>query len=455
MKRLIPCILICVLTCACAAPTVTTIPESTVTETVIPKEDKIIKDSLLPIHVSQDDTLYRVYFSSSNPVQRLLTEDFTHHYGGKEYTVFKYYREHDILFFGADYSVKEGRVYCTLYQYANSQLTLRVENVLAGSLAFSENTAELAYIANAEGKDTLFKCSLNSIRSIGEADQCLFFNDDILYTKGGRLYYLSKDNTADLGKCGEIVEIFGDAVITKENTEHLQTDIKVFFPKNNTSYALKNIYFSNKYCINGYVTSNNKLYFLDKNGAQLIDDVICLEPVQGESGVVYSNHNGIFYSVGGKTTPLNIQGHPLSAYRTKGRLLIKTEDWLYDGSSQIGNPYRVRYLEGELYLMYKNNTVTGSIRKLDSAQTVVDNALLDMPFYSIGGKLCYFVKQSFMQDKYALKIDNYTFNDVDCTKAVYGSPTLDQIICFNTSNEAVLYINGQKELVFSNGKIYL
>jgi len=452
VKRILTCILVCLLLCGCSSPTLTLTSAPTVSPSAPAiKEDKASKDDLLPVHVGVDDALYRVYFSDSKPTSRILTEDFVHHYGGKEYAVLKYYREQDVLFFGADYSVKDGRVLCTLYRYSGAHQSVIAEKAVADSISFSSISPGVSFISIADGADTLFVHSLGTATTVGGADACLFFKDGVIYTSNGELYHLKDDKATALGSCKSLLGAFGDGITCEAG----ESSIKVFFPEDDVSYTVPDVYLEGDWCINGYVISGNKLCYLSANGPIILDDVVRLEPVQGENGVVYSNQKGIFYSLDGKTTPLNVMGHPLSAFRTKGRLLVKTEEWLYDGSSRIGDPFRVRYLEGELYLVYKNDDgLTASIRKLDSAQTLVPNILLNTPFYSIGGMLCYFVRQSFTDDKYALKIGEHTFYNADINKPVYGNSTLDQIIYFNVTCDAVIYIKGE-ELIFHQGKIYL
>ena len=106
-------------------------------------------------------------------------------------------------------------------------------------------------------------------------------------------------------------------------------------------------------------------------------------------------------------------------------------------------------------MLYKNSDkVTAVIRKLDGTSPVADKALADMPIYSVGGKIAYFVKQSFTKEIYRLRIGKELyFDNADPSIAPKGNSQLTEIL-FYRHDYPVVYYRG-KEYEFKNCKIYL
>ena len=206
--------------------------------------------------------------------------------------------------------------------------------------------------------------------------------------------------------------------------------------------------------VDGYLLTKNGIVYLDGEAVQSYGDRYAVE-VQGGEGIVGFDGSRCTYYFNGQTRLLNIDSLALEAHFVRGRLLVKTERWLYDGSSKIGDPYRVEHIDSDLYMLYKNpDGVTSSIRKLDGAEPVAQSVLADMPIYSVGGKIAYFVRQSFTKEIYRLKIGKDIYIDnVDPFIAPTGNSKLTEIL-FYRDGYPVLYYGGQLH-EFKNCKIYL
>lgn len=445
--------------CASQTPTVSPTPSAQPTVTA-PAEDGISKENLLPLHVSVDGILWRVYLSGGKPYKRVITDGFTLNYGGTEHSVIKFFRNEDVLFFGNNYSVKNGEVLCTLNRYSKQVLN-SYNNILAQSVTFGNDC--LAYISKENGQSKLYFCDLSGETQLIDTDvepNMAFINGDILYLKNGELYYkeLDKNTPQRLGKSGEILQVYSDTVITMASNEVSvfgTADINVFFPAQNKHYIIRDVKVLPRPCINGYVLSDGELYLLQTQGAVYIAKAQYVLPVQGGNGVVFYHGDKTTHCLNDAITVYSLAEPPLEAYYARGRLMIRTSQWLYDGQARIGNPDQVRFLDGELYMMYNNSDgVTATLRKLDGIAPIVTNALADMPFYSIGGKICYFFRQSFTSDDYRLASGDIRFDNIHPYMPIYGNSALSQIAAYNNQN-AVIVTASSIRIEFENGKIYL
>ena len=186
MKRLIAVLFIAVmLFCSCGPQEVIPTPTFAPEQTEPPKQDAV--SDMLPLHLSRDGALVRVFASHGSIVSVELNRDFSFNYGGKAYEIIKYYRENDLLFFGAEHSVKDGRAYCNLYLY-DGEVKLISKDVLSESVVFASDG--LAFVKDRE----LFirDAQDGKVKSVAyDVDDCLLAGDDIaslVYLSNARLY---------------------------------------------------------------------------------------------------------------------------------------------------------------------------------------------------------------------------------------------------------------------------
>ncbi len=448
----------------CASETVPSVTQpspSVMPSATSPSEDAMAKDNLLPLHVNSDGVLFRVYLSNGKPHKKVITDNFSLHYGGEEISVIKFYREKNLLYYADNYSVKQGKVLCNLNSYKDLHPVHSHQNILAKSVTFG--TDSVAYISVESGKNELYRCDASGntvlVDSGVSEDIAYVSGNDLVYLKNGILYYESQNGQpVELGKSGRILQSGNGMVITlASNNVSLASlaDVKVFFPNQQTNYVLKQALVNPEVCVNGYIISNGNLYSIQPQGAQYISQAQYVLPVQGGNGIIFYDGENAVHCINGMVTAYSLTEPPVDAYYARGRLIIRTAQWLYDGQSKIGDPDQVFFLGGELYMSYNNSDgITATLRKLDGIAPVVTNALANMPIYSVGGRICYFVRQSFTSELYRLASGDTRFDQICPYMPVYGNSALNQLAAYSSPTTAVIIASGVR-LEFEDAKIYL
>lgn len=465
-------LLLSVLMCGCGEE-----PKPEATAPVInyiPSEDGISRDSIMPLHIQSGTSLLRVYYSASVPVSRVMSRSFAFYYGGREYTVFKYYRQENILYFGGDYTVSEGQVYCTLYRYSGGELTRSEQNVLADSVVFADYPA-IAYITVRDGVSVL-KYRIKDIEQTVNVDtgvtKCAFVNryNQLVYLRGNDgesslMYFDTVNKPVSLGPGGELLDIdiaSGRVIVLDKNRDPLfasVADITVYYPLENKSYALQNVDIPANVCVNEYVLADGRLLYLTADGPRDVAAADACFPVNGTESVMFLCKERAGLVSGGKVRylPKNSVGIPFEAYGVKETVYYRTAEGLYDGDGRfICGAARLVYDEGMLYAAVEDaNGTTCRIINAGSGLTVASGILNEAPFYVVGGRVFGFVKSSLTGSELNLVCDGKTvLRNADPDGSVYGSPD-GEFVAFCADGSLVIMTGGKTVLTVTAGKLCL
>lgn len=157
---LILCFLMFVGGCAKKQDKINPAPTTTPNGTVVPEATQPLltgperqDEGIFPVHALNGNALVRIYLDGDVLVQQEITPALEYTFAGVAYSVMKYYKASDTLYYATNMYADNNIVYGDLYKYADRANILLDTKVRISSISFADDVPSVLYVVNDQLKD--------------------------------------------------------------------------------------------------------------------------------------------------------------------------------------------------------------------------------------------------------------------------------------------------------------